>query len=218
MDHGDNLTVFMFFLIGCLAGFLSSSPLGPINLWLVNRVYANHTSNMLQFLAGVILADVVFGCIALWGYQTILIPPVVSQYLSAFLGLVLIAMGGWMLRATLWEKTGKTQPTMPIVAKGSWMEFATGVFFCASNPGFLLFWLSIVDASLGYFQGEPNGSTTFMFAFGIIVGDGAWFYTLYRLTHKSRETLSKDWIFNIRCIISCVFMGVGVYGIGSSVF
>ena len=74
------------FLAAFIGGFFSSTPLGPINLWIVDSALTPETQRTIKpFVVGVVLADACFATIAILGYHT-LFKEVLSSELLIFTG------------------------------------------------------------------------------------------------------------------------------------
>ena len=81
-------------LLGLVAGFISATPPGPINLLLANSIFAGRSESHRYFLGGVLLADAAFATLACLGYQNLGLAPEVAQW---------IIRGGCGLRYCTWN-------------------------------------------------------------------------------------------------------------------
>ena len=63
------LSILLFFGIGLLAGFIASTPLGPINMVIANKVLSDNDWSMHWFVSGVVMVDTAVAVLALWGFQ-----------------------------------------------------------------------------------------------------------------------------------------------------
>lgn len=200
----------LLLLVGCLAGFCSSAPLGVINLWVSDATLARQEKHLLPFLSGVIVMDVAYAAVAFWGYHTYLQDGPSAAVLGIMGGIFLVVLGFLSLRKgqaeTHQDRFVQRQPT-------PWRDTLLGVFMVFSNPAFLMFWvfvIKVIEDKLGHVI-AMDGEITFLT--GIVIGDFVWFSLLIALVRRSRSSFQPRLLTKIRAGIAWCFIAFGVWSV-----
>ena len=210
----DPLTVALFFLVGLVSGFFSSAPLGPINLWIVSATIKEEFSKVTPFIIGVIISDLCFAGLAIWGYFHFLIGEQTSLYLNYIGGGFLIFLGIHSL-VILQKERNKPSDIQSLDEKGGRFQgILTGIIMCGSNPGFLMFWIFVVNFIEKQFSIQFGIMGPILFLLGVACGDGIWFWTLITLIKKGINISNPRILLNIRYGISIGFLLFGFYALG----
>lgn len=168
----------MDFGAGLGGGFLSSMPLGPINLIVIDLVSRRVTRALLVFLLGVIAADASVATVTWWGVQALAPEPRVALALAGACALVLMvyAASSWRSSAHPIER-----PAGP-----PWRMGAVGFSLCVLNPLIAVFWVTYAASYAELFAREHVLAPAFVA--GIVLGDVLWFGLIAWLaTHMMRN-------------------------------
>lgn len=185
-------------LAGLISGFCSSAPLGPINLWLVEAVIENTRRSIKWFLAGVICTDLAFAAVAIWGYYEFFQDSKYANLAQIVMGFFLLGIGivtFWQLRNPREERKQKSPIDSNTTAAKS---FFMGSSLCGSNPGFLIFWLFVVNFISENLSVAATILTNLVFLLGVALGDGLWFTLLVKLVRKGLNLAKPKILLSIR--------------------
>lgn len=194
-----------------VSGFCSSAPLGPINLWLVDATIRRCWHEIYFYLAGVIIVDIGFAAIALWGYFNILNGSSIKGTIALVGGVFLIFLGILGLYKLRTKKefsklAGKTK-----ITHNSVKNFFTGAMLCGSNPAFLMFWIFIANLLNQRYPGPPAPLYLGIFLLGVGLGDGLWFGLLIKLVSKGLGYANPKIVTMIRYMIALGFVIFGIF-------
>jgi threonine/homoserine/homoserine lactone efflux protein len=207
--------IFKYALLGALSGFLSSTPLGPINLWVADhKLSRSPNARLWYFLAAVILVDITFATAALWGHFELLDETtemrwagILSGAFTALLGLLFFIKA----RAPL-----EIGPSLKKVNK--WSSFLQGLLLTGANPAFLIFWLFVANQIMSRMDKILTVPEILTFALGVIAGDIIWFFSFtWILTHLGKRSQANT-LKKIRMAVGIIFFLLGITGMGSYVF
>lgn len=197
------------FLVGLICGFCSSSPLGPINLWVVDSTLDKKSSRDRRwFITGVVTTDICLAAIAFWGYFVLFHGGKASLLLGVLGGCFLVIVGAAGIirqHGLLWQKRAAVsrKPSDPF------KNLIFGVFMCGSNPAFLMFWVFVANIIGGKINGSPTAMSSMLYLLGIGIGDVAWFSLLIALANKGIEIMNPRLIKLLRLAISGAFIVFG---------
>lgn len=197
---------------GIVGGICSSAPLGIINLWITDAVLAKNEQKIVWFVVGVIIADVAHGAMASWGYHEFLQKSGFERWIGLIGGGFVMVMGLMSLREA---KPVKTPIGSPITKKAH--EFSLGLMMCGLNPGFLVFWMFVIDQIESKINHQVEGISLLYFLAGVIIGDGIWFSFIVSLAKKGREHVNPRNLKIIRTSIAYFFVLVGIYAVIMSI-
>lgn len=215
------MMLFLFF--GLLCGFCSSAPLGPINLWLIHCVFEKFPKKRIWcFLSGVILTDLSYAGVAAWGHSMVTIIKDSGHYLSMAGGFFLLILGlvnvSALRKSTRQGRFGSDVSTPGVVQKSSgFMDFISGVILCGSNPAFLMFWLLVFQQLPEFMGSEIQLGSIFIFLAGVGLGDGIWFYFMYKIAGIGKDHLGHRMIYGVRMLIGVTFVICGTWFIWSGI-
>ena len=80
-------------VFGILFGFISSTPLGPINLLVANHYLSHKKLAIVPFIFGIILADLLLAFVAFMGFQSLLEGSKITAWVGAIGGVLVIVFG-----------------------------------------------------------------------------------------------------------------------------
>jgi threonine/homoserine/homoserine lactone efflux protein len=203
---------FLYVLLGILSGFFSSTPLGPINLWVANhRLSKSPVIQLFYFLLAVILVDIAFAAIAFWGQFEILEDSTEIKWAGIISGSFTSIVGMILLYKARSEITVKSSE------HGQWSAFLQGITLTASNPAFLLFWLFVANQIMLRLDTSFTLPELAAFSFGIMLGDILWFLTFNWILHHLEKKSQDSTLKKIRIAVSIALIIVGLTGLSSYV-
>lgn len=202
----------LLLIAGLICGFLSSSPLGTINFWLIDQTL-HQKKNLLPLLLGVVCADLIYAALAAWGFQSLLLGSMLGKWVAAAGGALLIVLGIFSLKSK--PNDGLTVSLTSTDSAGRWpyRKFLLGLVMCGSNPAFLLFWIFAMSTLNSRFTIDFSGMSLGFFLIGIAVGDLSWFATLILLVRKLRKKINGDFTQMISRAVAAVLIAIGSYSI-----
>lgn len=198
----------LIILAGLVGGVASSAPFGVINLWITDAVLSKTEHKILWFLVGVILADLAHAAMASWGYHEILQDSGFDQWVGVLGGVFIVAMGVFGLR-----KPKELTLESPAKKLKKAHEFFLGIMMCGLNPGFLVFWMFVINQLETKLVVDIHGSNLLSFIIGILIGDLIWFLFIIMLARKGRDHVNPLILKLIRAVIAWVFIGLGIFAI-----
>ena len=206
------ITSFVFLFTGTIAGFCSSAPLGPINLWIVDTAARQVTSGIKSFLLGVIFVDLLFASIAIWGYSEIFQNSMVSGLFSPIAGSFMVILGFASLWGLIVRPPNQTKKeSKRIILSTPIRNFLTGGTLCGSNPAFLMFWLYTVSLINKWAAPPHPALVNIFFIAGVALGDSLWFGILIKIVRKGLNLAKPSILLFIRYAVACGFLGFGAY-------
>jgi len=191
----------MDFGAGLLGGFLSSMPLGPINLIVIDLVAQRRIEKLVWFLLGAILADALVAAASLFGLIYVDLSPRVALALGALCAAILLAYA-----VASWQSSqGAAQPTprAPIAIAG------LGFSLCLFNPLFPLFWVSFVASYEELFASSRVFPPAFLS--GLVIGDALWFLLIGSLAGWLLRERGDRFLMQLRKGTSLGILGCGLY-------
>ncbi|HRK02537.1 MAG TPA: LysE family transporter [Oligoflexia bacterium] len=208
------IDVLAFALCGFTGGIVSSAPIGPINL----QVLQMHRSgrSTFAFVLGVVLADVALAGLAYFGYAKF-ISKQQTEYLFLIAGFLLICLG---LKEHLQRKQPPRTDVRMREARFRHFDFWFGASICLSNPTFLAFWVLWTTSTLPVFSPSATALTPVVFLSGIFMGDFLWFSFLGRFARVTKSSRTLALIQRFTAGLTILFGGFllakGFYGIFKS--
>jgi threonine/homoserine/homoserine lactone efflux protein len=203
-----------FFAFGAISGFFSSTPLGPINLWVADHKLSRlPTRDLMGFLLAVILVDIIYAGAGLSLQFNVLEDAKEIKYLGIVSGLFTVILG------CLLFYRAKNPKTQSVPHQAGWAKsFFQGAFLTAFNPAFLMFWLFVANQLITRVDRELSAPEVMVFLLGVIVGDGFWFSLyIWILTHLSFRA-QESTLTRLRLLVSSAFVIIGLFAVGTYVF
>lgn len=194
---------------GALGGFVSSTPLGVINLWIVDSSIEASDRALKWFVLGVIVADVLYAALAAWGYHQFLQEGNLSRWMELIGGAFLVILGVANLRkAAAARKSGAALP--PAVGERPFKDFTLGAFMCGSNPAFLMFWIYVIKKIEDGLAVTLTDASIIAFLGGIGLGDTLWFKLITTVVRRGRNAVNPRMLRLVSSGIAVVFVGFGI--------
>lgn len=190
------------FIGGLIAGFVSSTPIGPIN----TAVFANGVNRGLRSAAwtaaGAVLVDVLFAALALLG----------SSWVEGRAAAAVKVVGLLLLLAMAWKMLARPSAPAAPPLYGAAGGLATGALLCATNYLFLVFWLAAVSWLRAWGLLGRGAAPALAFLAGVLFGDGLWFFALCRLSLAVRARGGPPALRAINIGVAALLLGFAAYG------
>jgi threonine/homoserine/homoserine lactone efflux protein len=206
--------IYLYFFAGSLSGFLSSTPLGPINLWVADHGLSKAAPSRLWFFLGaVIVVDIIYSGAALWGHFGFLEEATELRWVGIFSGLFTLGLG-----AALFFKAWRDAPAYSVERASSNISAAIqGAILTGANPAFLLFWLFIANQIIARIDRSLSTIELMTFVSGVAIGDLLWFSIFIWITGHLGKKAGKNHLKYFRMIVGLIFFAIGLYATGSYV-
>jgi threonine/homoserine/homoserine lactone efflux protein len=203
-----------YITFGAISGFFSSTPLGPINLWVADHQLAKSPLRQLvSFLVAVILIDMLFAGAALWGHFTILQEDAELRWTGIITGLLTALLG-----VVLFIRASSQRPAKTAHRFANASSFLQGLILTALNPAFVVFWIFVANMMIAKVDQQLAGMELATFLTGVMLGDVLWFLCFtWILAHVQKRSQAST-LTRIRQVVGGVFIVIGLAGMGSYVF
>jgi threonine/homoserine/homoserine lactone efflux protein len=206
-------------VFGILFGFISSTPLGPINLLVANHYLSHKKLAIVPFIFGIILADLLLAFVAFMGFQSLLEGSKVTAWVGAIGGVLVIVFGVIGIVAAFSKKdTSKENAVaLPVNAKKISGDFFKGMARCGLNPGLLVYWVAIASLQQGMFEDLFEEHITLgpllvgILLLGITLGEILWFAFFIKILKYGAKKFSDKILFYLRVVISGILILLGLY-------
>ncbi len=196
-------------LVGLAVGLLTTMPIGPINVTVLNKGMRESFAHGISIAVGAALMDFVYSLAAMYGLFAILQTPIVSRVFQCVGILLLLTFGIQSIRSRLTKiENGYRIPLKRELHSNFWI----GVFLYLSNPTFIGMWLTVAGLVHAY-HFISRGSDNLFFAGGVGLGAFCWYYVMLRYFHNRKEFLKPETLHKIS-----VFSGVALIGFACYLF
>lgn len=201
-------------IIGMASGISSSAPVGPANLWIATAVIPpkRKLKNIIAFIFGVIVIDILYAFVAFWGYFTYLQGKALNKWVGLVGGIGLVILGIFEYFDTKKKHHKQDDYVQEELSEyhSPLKDFSVGIFLCTSNPAFVLFWVFV--ASVAHNWGVENlKSWKAVFVFlGIALGDLLWYLGFMKMVKKGLKLVSQKFIGYVRMAIAIGFVAFGM--------
>ncbi len=182
------------FAVGFIIGYITTIPIGPINLAVVMKALRNRTAQALMIGTGSALMDIIYCSAAVFGVGSLVTNPTLDTIFRVATFAIFFVYG----LKTTFGKLPEThfQPSEDD-APGFKRYFLLGMAMYFSNPSFLAYWITIGGMVHGYRLIESTAVSNGLFALGTGVGVTAWFFTLVELVERQKMKFEVDRIRKI---------------------
>jgi len=202
------------FIVGFIIGYLTTIPIGPINLAVVMKALRNHTAQALLIGIGSALMDVIYCAAAVFGIGSLITHPSLELTFRIATFLIFFIYG---LKTTFGKLPQAHFQPSEEDAPGFKRYFLLGMAMYFSNPSFLAYWITIGGIVHGYHIIQPIMLDNALFALGTGVGVTGWFFTLVELVerHKIKFEINKirkiTRFFGLILLVVSLFLGWNLF-------
>lgn len=171
------------FVVGFIIGYLTTIPVGPINLAVIMKALHNRTGQAMMIGTGSALMDVIYCGAALLGISTIISNPTLEWIFRIAPFLIFLYYG---VRTSFFKIPEPHLTENGADAPGFKRFFLLGMAMYFSNPSFIAYWVTIGGIVHGYHLIQRTMYDSAMFAVGTGAGVTIWFATLVALIEKHK--------------------------------
>lgn len=191
-------------IVGCIIGFCTSVPIGPINLAVMMKGLANKPGQGLMIGAGTGFMDIVYCCAAMFGMSTLISNPGIELVFQiATFGIFLI----FAVKTTFFTiPEAKLQPTED--SPGLKRYLLIGIVLYFSNPSFIAYWITVAGIMHSYRVLQPTTTDDALFAVGTGLGTFAWYFVLLELVKHYKVRFDAVQIQKITRAFGAVLLAI----------
>jgi L-lysine exporter family protein LysE/ArgO len=195
-------------LAGFVIGFVTSIPVGPINVAVLTKGVRESFAHGFSLAVGAAVMDFVYASAAMFGFFAIFQGPRVGLAFEV-VGFVLLIYFGVksILSKPVPAENGVRLPLKRELHSSFW----AGVLLYLSNPTFLGYWITVAGAIQAYKLVISEWVDNLFFAVAVGVGAATWFYVLLRFFHKRIVTLKPEVLRVVSRIAGCILLGFACY-------
>lgn len=201
-------------VVGFIIGYLTTIPIGPINLAVMMKALHNRTGQAMMIGAGSALMDFFYCAAAVFGIST-LITNVHLELVFRIATFAIFLIYG--IKTTFFHIAEPHLQEKEEDAPGFKRFFLLGMAMYFSNPSFLAYWVTVAGIVHGYDIIEPTMYDNAMFALGTGIGVSVWFVTLVELVERQKMKFDNEKIhkitrvFGILLLIISGFLGWNLF-------
>lgn len=204
------MSLLLLLIISVICGVISSTPPGPINLYIAQKVLLKNNHGRSSILLGIVFADVLFAALAFTGYYTFLKDNNIEKWIITLGSLLIIVLGIIQFiqnRKEVLVSKGK-QPAISSLA-----SFIKGFLLCGSNPGFLLWWVFVASKYSEFSITVKSLFDVVVVISGIALGDFLWFRLYIWLMERGSGNLQPKNIILFQKIVSLLLVVLGIFSL-----
>jgi len=200
MDYINILKILATILFGTALGFLTSIPVGAVQLEVIKKTINGHKKPAIATAMGSTLSDLLYGILALFGFGNFLL----HKDFQIFIYSLGIAVLSYMAYKSYREREYMLHKENRI-RYGKKLSFLTGFTIAITNPGMIIWWLVgfKIFADLNMFDPmTPAIKALFVFsgAFGL-----ALYLTLVAvLLHKFQKSFSEKFLYKANTVLMVI--------------
>jgi threonine/homoserine/homoserine lactone efflux protein len=195
-------------LIGFAIGFVTSIPIGPINVAVLTKGMRESFAHGLSLAIGAALMDFVYASAAMFGFFAVFQGPRIGLLFEILGFILLVYFGIKSLRSEPRQiDNGMKLPLKRELHSSFW----AGVFLYLSNPTFLGYWITVAGVIQAYKLVINEWIDNLFFAVAVGVGAATWFYALLKFFRKRLVTLKPERLRIMSRIAGCILLGFACY-------
>lgn len=177
------------FIVGFIIGYLTTIPVGPINLAVMMKALHNRTGQAMMIGTGSALMDIVYCSAAVFGISSLITNAGLELVFRVATFAIFFFFG---VKTTFFKIPEPHLQQKEEDAPGFKRFFLLGMAMYFSNPSFIAYWVTIAGIMHGYRIIEPTVYDNLMFSIGTGVGVTFWFITLVELVERQKVKFDHD--------------------------
>lgn len=177
------------FIVGCIIGYLTTIPVGPINLAVMMKALHNRTGQAMMIGTGSALMDIVYCSAAVFGISSLITNADLELVFRVATFAIFFFFG---VRTTFFKIPEPHLQQKDEDSPGFKRFFLLGMAMYFSNPSFIAYWVTIGGIVHGYRIIEPTLYDNLLFSIGTGVGVTIWFITLVELVERQKVKFDHD--------------------------
>ena len=182
------------FIVGFIIGYLTTIPVGPINLAVMMKALHNRTGQAMMIGTGSALMDIVYCSAAVFGISSLITNADLELVFRIATFAIFFFFG---IRTAFFKIPEPHLQQKEEDAPGFKRFFLLGMAMYFSNPSFIAYWVTLGGIFHGYRIIEPTLYDNLLFSVGTGVGVTFWFITLVELVERQKVKFEHERIQNV---------------------
>jgi threonine/homoserine/homoserine lactone efflux protein len=195
------------FVVGFVIGYLTTIPVGPINIAVIMKALHNRTGQAMMIGTGSAVMDIIYCGAALFGISIIISHPALALAFRIAPFLIFFYYG---IRTSFLKLPEPHLTQNPVDTPGFKRFFLLGMAMYFSNPSFIAYWVTIAGIVHGYHLITPTTYDNAMFAVGTGAGVTIWFATLVALIEKHKMRFNPKTIHRTTRFFGLLMLAVSI--------
>ncbi len=192
---------------GTLLGFVSSIPVGAVQLEVIKKTINGHTKPAIATAAGSATSDLMYGILALFGFGHFLL---MKDFQIAIYSLG-IAVLSFLVYKSFREREYMMHSECQVVYKKR-LSFLTGFTISVSNPGMIIWWFVgfklFLDLKMFDVVTIP---VKLLFVFSGAFGLGLYLTLEALILHKFQKSFSERFLFRANMVLMSILAVLILY-------
>ncbi|MGQ9843730.1 MAG: LysE family translocator [Spirochaetota bacterium] len=203
-------TIHMFFLFafGLFIGFISSIPVGAVQLEVIKKAINGHLKPAISVALGSVTSDFIYGILVLFGIGGFLHYPKVQIFTYSLGILVIIAL----LYRSYREHKHIPPSYKPHIQYRKRTSYLTGFTIAITNPGMIVWWVIgyklLLDLSLFNVMTVP---IKIVFLLSCCIGLAGYLTLIAFMMNRLQESISDKLLDKMNIVIMILLMFVIIY-------
>ena len=209
-SHHQNMQLLLSFLIGTAVGIGMTIPMGPISVYVAQRIL-NHESWKAAYVAlGSVIIDTAYCLVITLGFISLIHPYLQKGYVQLGLSVFLVMYGLKMFFVDQKKEPAAMNGQKVQLGKHH-LSILIGATMAAANPTLFFSWVAVLGfiSAHGLLFNNALDKTVFSFAAGF--GSLLWFVGLMFFVRNRRHAISPKFIRRAGLVTAAVVTGFGVY-------
>lgn len=194
--------LFLTALFGIVLGFLSSIPVGAVQLEVIKKTINGHLKPAIATACGSATSDLLYGILALFGFGYFLL----DKDFQVAIYSIGIAVLLFLVFKSYKERAYMLQQDKPIVYRKR-LSFLTGFTIAISNPGMIIWWFVGFKLfhDFNLFE-EITPGIKALFVFSGAFGLGMYLTLVALLLHKFQKSFSERFLYRANTFLMGVLL------------
>jgi threonine/homoserine/homoserine lactone efflux protein len=190
MEYPYLLQLFATIIFGLVLGFLSSMPVGAVQLEVIKKTINGHKKPAIATAMGSVVSDLIYGLLVLFGLGKFLLDKDFQLFIYS-LGIVVLS---YLLFRTFKDKSYILQEDNPVRYKKRY-SFLTGFTIAVTNPGVIIWWIVgfKLFADLVTFT-EITNTVKGLFVFSCAFGLAVYLILIVLIINRYQESFSERFL------------------------
>jgi threonine/homoserine/homoserine lactone efflux protein len=200
--------IFFLFAFGLFIGFISSIPVGAVQLEVIKKAINGHLKPAISVALGSVTSDFIYGVLVLFGIGGFLHYPKVQIFTYSLGILVIIAL----LYRSYREHKHIPPSHKPHIQYKKRTSFLTGLTIAITNPGMIVWWVIgyklLLDLQLFETMSVPLKAT---FLVACCTGLAGYLTLIAFMMNKLQESISDRLLDKMNIVIMILLVFVVIY-------
>lgn len=208
MEFGIYIKFFLLIMFGLTMGFLSSMPVGAVQVEVARKALAGHYIPAILVACGSATSDLIYGILTIFGLGGFLFDRQ-FQIVVYILGIIVLLF--LLMRAIKEHRNGLINDDNPLVYKKR-LSFLTGFTIAITNPGMVIWWIVgfklFIDMDL-FLAITPI--IKFIFIMSGCAGLVGYLIIIAALLNRMQQSVSDRFLHNINIFLIIILCALILY-------